>query len=50
MQQIYRRTLMPKHDFNKVTFVSCYENKNIGKYEAIIAHNMLCVIFTNISQ
>ena len=30
-------------------FVNCYENRNIGKYQAIIAHNILCVIFNIIS-
>ena len=32
------------------TFVSCYENRNIGKYQAITPDNVLCVMFTNISQ
>ena len=31
------------------TFVSCYENRNIGKYQAITPDNALCVMFTNIN-
>ena len=31
-------------------FASCYKNKNIGKYEAIIVHKISCVMFTNVSQ
>ena len=30
------------------TFVSCYENRNIGKNQAITPDNVLCVMFTNI--
>ena len=31
-------------------FGSCYENRNTGKYQAIVFHNRQCVMFTYISQ